>query len=136
MTDRLTTERRSENMRRILSKDTKPEMIVRRLVYGMGFRYRVHATDLPGKPDLVFRARKKAIFVHGCFWHIHDSCREGRIPGSRVEYWLPKLNQTKLRDAKHTALLRESGWQVLVVWECEISQHSGIKERIRKFLEE
>ena len=93
MADRLTPERRSANMARIRAKDTKPEMIVRRMVHRLGARYRLHRKDLPGKPDLVFGPRRKVIFVHGCFWHLH-SCRDGRIPASRGDYWEPKLPVT------------------------------------------
>lgn len=135
MADALTPQRRSENMRRITSKDTKPEMIVRSEVHRLGFRYRLHAKNLPGKPDLVFRKRKKAIFVHGCFWHQHSACREGRLPGSRPEYWIPKLQGNKDRDAGHLSALEEAGWQVLVIWECEISNQSQLKDRLQRFLE-
>jgi len=135
MTDSLTTEHRSQNMSRIGSKHTKPEMLVRKMVHAMGYRYRLHGKDLPGKPDLVFRGRKKVIFVHGCFWHLHSSCREGRIPSSRREYWTPKLNRNQSRDADHLSALNTAGWQVLVVWECETKNINLLKDRIRGFLE-
>ena len=135
MADPLTPERRSENMRRITSKDTKPEMTVRRLVHAMGFRYRLHAKDLPGKPDLVLRKQKKVIFVHGCFWHQHADCREGRMPGSRPEYWIPKLTRNQERDAAHTDVLAGMGWRQLVVWECEVKDVRLLEERLRAFLE-
>jgi len=136
MTDTLTAERRSQNMSRIGSKHTLPEMAVRKMVHAMGYRYRLHGKDLPGKPDLVFRGRKKVIFVHGCFWHLHSSCREGRIPSTRSEYWAPKLNRNQSRDANHLNALRAAGWQVLIVWECEIRDLDPLKDRIRRFLEE
>jgi DNA mismatch endonuclease, patch repair protein len=135
MTDSLTTERRSQNMSRIGSKHTKPEMLVRKMVHAMGYRYRLHGKDLPGKPDLVFRSRKKVIFVHGCFWHLHTSCREGRIPSSRGEYWAPKLNRNQSRDADHLNALNIAGWRVLVVWECETKNINLLEDRIRGFLE-
>jgi DNA mismatch endonuclease (patch repair protein) len=135
MTDTLSPERRSNNMRRITSKDTKPEMIMRRLIYGMGFRYRLHARDLPGKPDLVFRKRKKVIFVHGCFWHQHGGCREGRLPSSRQEYWIPKVIRNRERDACHAAALEKAGWDQLVIWECEVKNANLLQERLRTFLD-
>src|SRR5258708_1102032 len=98
--DKLSPERRSENMRQIKSKGTKLELVVRRVVHGLGYRYRLHREDLPGKPDLVFGPTRKVIFVHGCFWHAHDdpSCREGRVPHSNKNYWGPKLSRNKERD--------------------------------------
>jgi DNA mismatch endonuclease (patch repair protein) len=131
--DTLSTERRSSNMRQIRSTDTAPELAVRRIVYPLGFRYRLHRNDLPGKPDLAFISRKKVIFVHGCFWHQH-SCREGRVPGSRLEYWKPKLTRNKERDAANQALLRAKGWKVLLVWECELNDPRLLAERIGRFL--
>src|SRR3954453_9489446 len=107
--DRLTPERRSENMRRIKSKDMKPELLVRRLVFGLGYRYRLHRKDLPGKPDLVFPGRKKVIFVHGCFWHQHPDCREGRPPRSNITYWKPKLARNVERDMQALATLKDTG---------------------------
>ncbi len=125
-------------MARIRSKDTKPEMIVRRLVYSMGFRYRLHKQELPGKPDLVFAKRKKVIFLHGCFWHRHDSagCKNGRLPKSRLDYWLPKLERNAARDAKTTNELNALGWGQLVIWECQVKNHNlpTLREDIRRFL--
>jgi DNA mismatch endonuclease (patch repair protein) len=134
MTDRLLPERRSENMRRIPSKGTKPEMFVRRLVHSHGYRYRLHVPDLPGKPDLVFPKLRKVIFVHGCFWHLHKACREGRVPESRRDYWKPKLLRNVERDQEHTAALRNLGWKTLVVWECEMNNPERIKKRLTQFL--
>ncbi len=133
MADRLTPERRSANMARIRAKDTKPEMIVRRMVHRLGARYRLHRKDLPGKPDLVFGPRRKVIFVHGCFWHLH-SCRDGRIPASRRDYWEPKLTRNVERDAAACAALEAAGWQVLVIWECEIRDCQILEQRLRSFL--
>jgi DNA mismatch endonuclease (patch repair protein) len=134
--DRLSVERRSQNMARIRSKDTGPEMAVRRLVHGMGFRYALHRSDLPGRPDLVFVSRRKVVFVHGCFWHQHPkaNCRDSRIPKSRLEYWIPKLRRTIERDRGHSRVLRKAGWRVLVVWECEMVDAPRLARRLKQFL--
>lgn len=131
--DTITPERRSENMRRIRSKDTSPEMAVRRLVFAEGYRYRLHKRGMPGKPDLVFAGKKKVIFVHGCFWHCHKGCPIARIPKSRPEYWTKKLSGNLERDERHIAELRQFGWEVLVVWECEVDQ-PDLLDRIKQFL--
>lgn len=117
--DHLTVSERSELMSRIRGKDTKPEMLVRRLVHGMGYRYRLHTKDLPGRPDLVFRPRRKAIFVHGCFWHQHEGCSRNTIPATRRDFWRRKLDENVQRDRRNATALRENGWRVLVIWECE-----------------
>ena len=135
MADSLTPSSRSENMRRIRSKDTKPELLIRSLIYAMGYRYRLHVRDIPGKPDVVFRKRRKAIFVHGCFWHQHPDCRAGRIPNSRREYWVPKLRHNQERDRIHLESLSKMGWNTLVVWECEARNPATLQERLRAFLE-
>jgi DNA mismatch endonuclease (patch repair protein) len=122
-------------MRRIRSKDTKPEWIVRRLIHSMGYRYRLHAKDLPGKPDLVFRTRKAVIFVHGCFWHLHNACREGRVPSSNSNYWSEKLKRNVLRDRTHRATLRKMGWRVMEVWECEVEDTESLKSKVQRFLD-
>ncbi|GAA0774982.1 DNA mismatch endonuclease Vsr [Roseibium denhamense] len=134
--DKLTPERRSKNMAAIRSKGMKPEMVVRRLVHSMGFRYRLHRKDLPGKPDLVFGPRKKAILVHGCFWHQHPDpdCKDGRMPKSRLDYWGPKLERNRLRDLENIQSLNKLGWSVLVVWECETRNLAGLKLRLASFL--
>jgi DNA mismatch endonuclease (patch repair protein) len=137
MVDTIDPVRRSENMRRIRSVDTKPELRLRRLVYGMGFRYRLHRKDLPGHPDLVFAGRRKVIFVHGCFWHQHEKCIDGRTPRSKTEYWLPKLKRNVDRDASALMQLDQMGWGALVVWECQLSSAETIKqtaETVRRFL--
>lgn len=123
-------------MRRIRSKDTKPEMLVRRLVHGMGFRYQLHGLDLPGKPDLVFTSRRKVIFVHGCFWHMHGDpcCPDRREPQSNQEYWKPKLARNRRRDAEHLAALETIGWSVLTVWECETRDLATLAASVRAFL--
>jgi DNA mismatch endonuclease, patch repair protein len=113
----------------------RPEMAIRRLVHGLGFRYRLHRKDLPGKPDLVFGPRKKVIFVHGCFWHQHSdpNCLDGRLPKSRTEYWHAKLARNAERDRLNLKTLEDAGWQVLTIWECE-TQRSDLEARIQYFL--
>ena len=133
--DKITPARRSENMRRIKSKGMKPEMVVRRLVHGLGYRYRLHRKDLLGKPDLVFGPRRAVVFVHGCFWHRHD-CRDGRVPSSNREYWEPKLARNVERDRKTRHELEAAGWRVLVVWECEIKDEATLADRLVAFLGE
>ena len=125
-------------MANIRSKGMKPELIVRRLTHSMGYRYRLHRKDLPGKPDLVFPARRKVIFVHGCFWHQHadPACKIARRPKSNLDYWLPKLQRNVERDAEHRDRLSALGWQVLVIWECEVKIAAGLLERIVEFLEQ
>ena len=136
MVDKLTPEHRSINMSRIRSKDMKPELAVRRMVHAMGFRYRLHDTRLPGRPDLVFSSKSKVIFVHGCFWHQHSEsmCRHGRRPKSNTGYWIKKLRRNVERDAQHVTALEEAGWQVLVVWECAVKETATFKRILRRFL--
>jgi len=110
-------------------------MVVRRFVHSQGFRYRLHVSGLPGKPDLVFPSRKRIIFVHGCFWHLHEGCREGRIPASRVAYWEPKLLANGERDRRNIGKLRRQGWRVLVVWECEVKNAARLERRLLRFLQ-
>ena len=137
MTDAISAKRRSRNMAAIRSKDMKPELIVRSLVHRMGYRYRLHAKDLPGTPDLVFRSSRKAIFVHGCFWHQHPkrSCRDGRAPKSNLGYWAGKLARNVRRDTSNLAALKTLGWRVLAIWECETAQDQAkLARRLQKFL--
>lgn len=122
-------------MRAVRSKDTGPEMVVRRLTHAMGYRYRLHAKKLPGTPDLVFGPRRAAIFVHGCFWHQHDCRRGSRLPKTRRDYWLPKLRRNHERDQKTQAELIEMGWRVLVVWECQLRERRRLRQRISAFLD-
>jgi DNA mismatch endonuclease (patch repair protein) len=135
--DKLSEERRSENMRRIKSKNTKPEVLLRSVLHRMGYRFRIHVNNLPGKPDIVFPSRKKVIFVHGCFWHMHpdNGCVDARLPNSRKEYWIPKLNRTKQRDREHIQKLTGQGWTTLVIWECELKRIEESILRISKFLD-
>ncbi|MGO7997856.1 very short patch repair endonuclease [Rhizobium ruizarguesonis] len=132
--DRITAERRSANMRQIKSKGMKPELLVRRLVHSMGFRFRLHRADLPGKPDLVFASRKKVIFVHGCFWHQHPECKHAHTPRSNSDYWLPKLSRNVARDAIAQEHLQEAGWKVLTIWECELKDSETTASRLNEFL--
>ena len=134
--DKLSVQERSENMRRIKSKDMKPELLVRSLVHRMGYRFRLHRRDLPGKPDIVLGPRRKIIFVHGCFWHSHErtDCSDARIPKSNLAYWTAKLQRNKERDAAHIAALTGQGWDVLVIWECELGNIAILKRRLRTFL--
>lgn len=134
MVDSIDPVTRSGVMARIGSKNTRPELAVRKLVFAAGYRYRLHVRTLPGSPDLVFPFRKKVIFVHGCFWHLHESCGSVRIPKSRVEYWTDKLNGNKARDVRVHEKLIQAGWDVLVVWECQLRDLSALENRLRIFL--
>lgn len=133
--DRVSPEQRTRNMQRIRCKDTSPELIVRRFVCQLGFgsRYRLYNQRLPGRPDLVFPRLHKIIFVHGCFWHSH-SCSLSHAPLSRREYWDSKLKRNKQRDKANLKKLEKNGWQVLILWECQLSEESPVKRQIAKFL--
>jgi DNA mismatch endonuclease (patch repair protein) len=132
--DTLSRSERSERMARIRGRDTKPELLVRRLVHRCGFRYRLHRKMLPGKPDLVFPSRKKVIFVHGCFWHRHPRCVLARLPKSRLEFWVPKLTENRKRDLRNVRTLSRLGWKTHVVWECELHDTDRLEQKIRYFL--
>ena len=135
MTDTMSSQDRSRRMASVRSVDTKPEMEVRRLVFGLGYRYRLHCRDLPGSPDLVFRSRRAVVFVHGCFWHRHADCALARMPKSRIEFWSAKLEGNRERDARKVAELENAGWRVFVVWECELKDKERLAVRLRCFLE-
>lgn len=134
MVDTLTPEERSERMSRVRARDTKPEMKLRRLIHGMGFRYLLHRRDLPGKPDLVFPGRRSIIFMHGCFWHRHEGCGLARLPKSKRAFWSAKLEANKERDQKNISTLEAAGWRVLVIWECQLRDEGGVREVVKEFL--
>lgn len=123
-------------MANIRSADTKPEMIVRRATHALGFRYRLHVRSLPGSPDLVFARQRRVIFVHGCFWHRHDGCRRTTFPKTRAEYWSEKFAANVARDAAQAIALRELGWSILTIWECETRDLSAVRQAISHFLSE
>jgi DNA mismatch endonuclease (patch repair protein) len=122
-------------MARIGGKNTQPELVVRRLLHGLGYRFRLHVKGLPGTPDLVFPGRRKVIFVHGCFWHAHG-CLIGRPPKSRVDYWLPKLEANKRRDAARSVDLKELGWKTFVVWQCRTRNLDELEKTLVDFLDQ
>lgn len=134
MADIVDPQTRSRMMSGIRGKDTKPEMVVRRLLHGMGYRYRLHAKDLPGRPDIVFRRRRLAIFVHGCFWHRHadPECRLAPMPKSRIEFWTAKLEGNRARDQGNVASLEAMGWKVLVLWQCQLKDKDGLAVTLRE----
>lgn len=134
MADVLTPEQRKGCMAAIKHKNTKPEMIVRKVVHSMGYRYRLHSRKLPGKPDLVFHKLKKLIFVNGCFWHRHN-CQYGRVqPKTNYSFWKTKIDSNVLRDAKSRRNLKKQGWYILTVWECQTKQVEKLAKRIHRFL--
>ncbi|WP_088158266.1 very short patch repair endonuclease [Achromobacter xylosoxidans] len=134
MTDTLSPADRSLRMSKIRAKNTKPEMLVRCLIYGAGYRYRLHDGRILGKPDLVFKRRRKLIFINGCFWHHHESCVLARFPKTNQEFWVKKLCANKARDEGNYERLRNDGWGVLVVWECELRDPKKVLSRIEDFL--
>ena len=132
--DTLTKRERSERMSRVRGKDTGPELAVRKLAHSMGYRYRLHVRDLPGAPDLVFPRLRKIILVHGCFWHRHANCKLARLPKSRLEFWLPKLNGNHTRDLENVRALRKNGWKVKIIWECQINRIAQLRKSLSSFL--
>lgn len=136
MTDRLTSQKRSWNMSRIKSRDTVPELTVRKILYRMGYRYRLHSATVPGKPDIVLKRLKTAIFVHGCFWHRHPGCKFSYTPKSREEFWMRKFEANIRRDEAVKKQLSELGWKFLTIWECETRNSGMIENLLREFLGE
>jgi len=132
MADHISKEKRSKIMRSIRSKDTKPELIVRRILTSMGYRYRLHRKDIPGRPDIAFIGKKKAIFVHGCFWHVHENCPISHVPGN--EFWQKKLEANRARDFRALSELTLQGWKVLTLWECELKDENHISISLSNFL--
>lgn len=131
--DRLTPERRSWNMSRIRSGDTKPERIVRSILYGLGYRFRLHRKDLPGKPDIVLAKYKTVVFVHGCFWHRHKGCKYAYMPKSRIEFWQKKFDENVERDRKVQKKLEDMGWKIIIIWECELKDLDTLADRIDNY---
>lgn len=134
MVDHVSKSRRSEIMSAIRSKETKPELAVRRLLYALGYRFRLHDARLPGKPDIVFKSRKKVVFVHGCFWHRHPKCKYAGIPKTRTEYWKEKFKRNVRRDKLAQTKLLDMGWECLVVWQCELKDPDALSSKMIDFL--
>lgn len=131
--DKLSSERRSFNMSRIRAVDSGPELLLRRLLHALGYRYKLHAPGLPGRPDVVFTKKRKIIFVHGCFWHSHKDCKESHVPKTNLDYWGPKLLRNSKRDRENIAALEAQGWEVLVLWECQLADRL-LARRVSRFL--
>ena len=136
MSDVFDPAKRSAVMARVKSRDTKPELLLRRLLTGLGARYRLHRKDLPGSPDVAMPGRRLAIFVHGCFWHGHDCARGARVPKANRDYWLAKIARNTARDTRNLADLTAAGWRVETVWECQMKDQGALKERLATLLEE
>ena len=134
MTDIVDRRRRSEMMSRIQGRDTAPEIAVRRIAHGLGFRFRLYRKDLPGRPDLVFPRHRAVVFVHGCFWHRHGGCRYAYTPKTRVRFWAEKFRRNVARDRQQEERLRSLGWRVLVIWECETHNETAVGRRLLDYL--
>jgi DNA mismatch endonuclease (patch repair protein) len=134
MVDHVDPGRRSFIMSSVRTQHTGPEMVVRKLLHGLGYRYSLHRSDLPGKPDLAFPARRTAIFVHGCYWHGHG-CRWGKLPKSKLDYWAPKIAANRARDARKRSQLKRAGWRTMVVWQCQLRNLAAAEARMRAFLD-
>ena len=132
--DKISPARRSANMRAVKSRNTKPEMVVRSVAHRLGYRFRLHRTNLPGKPDIIFPSRRAVIFVHGCFWHMHRCARGALAPKTNAEFWMKKRARNVERDALQIHQLRKQGWRTLVIWECETKDISKLTSRLRGFL--
>lgn len=134
MADRISTTQRSALMGKIRRADTKPEMVVRRLLHRLGYRFRLQWKAAPGRPDVAFPGRRKIIFVHGCFWHQHPGCRHARVPATRRDFWAAKFARNEERDARNLAQAAAEGWEALVLWECEIVEGPDLEARLKKFV--
>jgi DNA mismatch endonuclease (patch repair protein) len=130
--DTLSKKRRSWNMSRVRSTNTKPELVVRSLLHRNGFRYRLHVKTLPGKPDIVLSKYQSAVFVHGCFWHRHKNCPDASTPKTRTEFWVKKFNGNVKRDRKNRVALKKIGWKVIVIWECEVANQDKLSAKISR----
>ncbi|TKT70874.1 DNA mismatch endonuclease Vsr [Afipia massiliensis] len=126
---------RSRIMRAVKSRDTAPELLVRRMIHRLGYRYRLHRKDLPGKPDLAFIKARKVVFVHGCFWHGHTCDRGRRVPKTNTAYWLKKISRNRVRDSNSVKALRKMGWKTLILWECKLKKPEQLAAQIAKFLD-
>ena len=133
MADTRTPEQRRRIMQSVRQKNTGPEIALRQTLHRLGYRFRLHSRALPGRPDIVFPSRKKVVFLHGCFWHGHD-CSKGRLPKSRPEYWIPKIEANKTRDERTVNELKKAGWESLVIWQCEIAKLDETIEAVTRFL--
>jgi DNA mismatch endonuclease (patch repair protein) len=133
--DSVSPKRRSEIMSRVTGKNTRPEIVVRKLLHGLGYRFRLHRKDLPGRPDVVLPKWRTVVFIHGCFWHRHVGCPNTRTPKSRIEFWTSKFEENIQRDRITRERLEALGWRVLVIWECELGDVASLTERIRRFIE-
>lgn len=133
MVDRVDQAHRSRIMQSVRTKDTGPEVEVRSILHRMGYRFRLHRNDLPGKPDIVLPRRRVVVFVHGCFWHWHG-CPKGQVPKSRHEYWVPKLHANRVRDRCNVLALEEAGWRVEIVWQCELKDRAALAARLGEAL--
>ena len=136
MSDIFERAKRSEIMSRIRGRDTKPELVVRRIAHRLGFRFRLHRKDLPGSPDIVFPRYRAVIMVHGCFWHRHPGCKYAYTPKTRVQFWRKKFEDNVVRDRRNALALSERGWRTIVIWECETKDHEAVAARIESFLRE
>lgn len=134
MTDHVNPTKRSEIMRAVRSRDTGPELVVRKMIHRAGFRYRLHSKKLPGTPDIVFPRLKKVIFVHGCYWHGHPGCKKAALPKSRVEFWKAKVDGNRVRDQTRMLQLRQDGWMPIVVWQCELREPEKLFRRVTSLL--
>lgn len=135
MTDIYTIEERSGMMSKVRSKNTTPELIVRRLIFSMGYRFRLHVTGLPGKPDIVMIGRRKIIDVRGCFWHAHKDCKYATLPETRQDFWAAKITRNWERDEENLDSLKRDGWDVLIIWQCELKNLNSLKTRLYEFIE-
>ena len=133
--DHVTTETRSKIMSAVHPKNTKPEIRVRKLIHAMGYRYRLHDKKLPGKPDLVFKSKKKVIFVNGCFWHGHKRCEKAKLPKTHTDYWQNKIELNKIRDRRNEKKLKEMGWTYLKIWQCDLKRMELISKCVCDFLD-